>query len=138
MGKNIDETTKKEIFKIIKSWVEEWISTENIERNIKRKFEEYRISRVNTISRSEVSRWLTYSRLEAWNQAWVEEKEWYTALDGKVCPMCWPMHWKRIALNKDFYKLGDTLENGQIVDYEDIQGAPLHPSCRCDLLPVIN
>jgi hypothetical protein len=50
--------------------------------------------------------------------------------------MCQAMHWKVISLDENFVNKGDTWAWVKI-DYSDVDWPPLHPNCRCTLLPVI-
>jgi len=133
-GKDIDTTTKKEILTIIKNGKNAWISTENIVKQIKWKFAQYKTSRIKKITRTEVSRAVSYSRLEAWKQAWIKKKKWYTARDERVCPICSEMSWKVVALWKPFYKKWETHPSWYKFNYEDVMWAPAHPDCRCDIV----
>jgi hypothetical protein len=71
----------------------------------------------------------------------VEGKEWFTALDERVCQHCWPMNGKIIWLKEDFFKKWSEYvgANGWVLklDYESVKWAPLHPRCRCTLLPIL-
>lgn len=132
--KDIDKTTKKSILTIIKKWKLAWLSAENIWKQIKEEFRTFKVSRIKAITRSEISRAVSESRLEAWSQAGIKKKKWYTAKDERVCPICKPMDWKIIAIEKPFYKKGDTSPSWYKFDYEDVRGAPAHTSCRCDIV----
>ena len=46
---------------------------------------------------------------------------------GQVCESCGKLHGKKIPLNEKFAK----------DDYWDMIGSPLHPNCRCDMIPVV-
>lgn len=137
-AKDINITTRKEIIQIIKDGVKVGAWTVEINKNIRKKFKEYTTERVNKISRTEISRGVNRARVVAWEQTGVVEyKEWWTALDERVCPHCADMHWKKELLSKDFYKKWDKTESGLSLDYEDIPSAPLHVKCRCDIIAKI-
>lgn len=70
----------------------------------------------------------------------VEGKEWLVTEDDKTCPLCNRMAGKVKRLNENYFSLGDKLVaegTTMIFDYEDVSFPPLHPSCRCTILPVI-
>lgn len=95
-------------------------------------------ARAEKIARTETFRMRTQGEMEAWKKSGVvEAKIWYTALDERVDPNCAAMHGEEISLSKTYFSLGDQLSNGQTVNYEPIVGPPLHPQCRCTLLPVV-
>ena len=132
-GKDIDKTTKKSILKLIKDWHNTWLSEDNIVKSIKVQFRSFRTARLKAIARTEVSDAVTQSRLEAWGQAGVKKKKWYTALDERVCPICAPMHWKVVALWTPYFKKWDTSPSGFKFDYKEINWPSAHTLCRCDI-----
>lgn len=100
------------------------------------------LPRAEKIARTETIRAQTKSEIEVWKESGVvEAKIWYTAQDERTCPLCAPLHEKVISLNDTFFAKGDSHEgdNGQIIklDYEAVDGPPLHPNCRCTLIPVV-
>lgn len=70
----------------------------------------------------------------------VEGKEWLVTEDDLTCPLCNRMAGKVKRLNENYFNLGDKLlaeGTTMVFDYEDVSFPPLHPSCRCTILPVI-
>lgn len=99
--------------------------------------------RSERIARTETIRAENFASQEAWRQSGlVEQKEWYTAQDERVCEFCGPMNGRVIELVGKFFDKGDTYtgeQGGQLkLKFESIQGPPLHVSCRCTLLPVLS
>ncbi|MBB1557450.1 MAG: hypothetical protein HG439_003110 [candidate division SR1 bacterium] len=51
------------------------------------------------------------------------------------------MHGKKIGLQEEFFKQGSIMSDnngGRLrLDYENVIGSPLHPNCRCDMIPLI-
>ena len=84
---------------------------------------------------------------EALYQQWgVEYKEWLTAFDERTCPWCAQMNGKRLVTGGTWFQKGEqwnveveeggeTRIKGMVLDYEDVKGPPLHPNCRCTLIP---
>ena len=81
----------------------------------------------------------------SYKQAGIEYKQWYTAQDGLVCGFCQEMHNKIVGVSENYWALGDTM-NVDVPDekpismtfsYEDVGEPPLHPNCRCTILPVV-
>jgi HK97 family phage portal protein len=80
---------------------------------------------------------------QALYQEWgVEGKEWLTTDDDRTCPWCFSLNGKTIGTAATYYPQGGSLTVGEgdaartmTFDYEDIEGPPLHPDCRCVLLP---
>lgn len=94
-------------------------------------------SRAEAIARTETIRSSNFATEESWKQSGVVEgKEWYTASDERVCDFCGPMHTKVIDINGNYFDKGDSAF-GFKVDWSDVSAPPLHPQCRCTLLPVL-
>ena len=82
---------------------------------------------------------------EALYGAWgVQYKEWLTAIDDRRCLWCAEMHGKVIGTGDKWFSKGDTFtvgegENARVLSlgFEDITHPPLHPNCRCTLIPVL-
>lgn len=137
-AKSVDDTTFTKLTDIINAWNEQWLWADQISKEVLKVFTELKTSRVNNIVRTEVIRASTEANIEAWVQSEVVEwKEWWTAKDERVCPTCWPMHWKQIELQTNFYNIWDKTPDWFKIAYDDVRGAPLHPSCRCFLIPTI-
>lgn len=99
-------------------------------------------SRSINIARTETARAQGESAVEVWKEIdVVKAKTWYTAIDERVCSWCGPMHGKKIGLDDSFFKKGDKFEgsDGTVLklDYDDVVSEPLHPQCRCTLLPEV-
>lgn len=96
--------------------------------------------RAEMIARSETIRASNAGANEAYKQAGITKKQWYTARDERVCPFCGAMHEKIVGVEGNFADMGSTLRVGdQAMDmsYEAVGAPPLHPNCRCTILPVV-
>jgi len=101
-------------------------------------------ARSQMIARSEVMRANNLGHLEGYKQSGVVDfKEWVTAMDERTCEFCLRME-KEYAvktldqnyLNKYDELLG--LEGGVLkMDYASLSAPPLHPNCRCVIVPVV-
>ena len=97
IARDIDKTTKEEIFDIIQRGESEGIGVDEIVRNVQTKFSQYKTSRVEAIVRSETIYASTEASIQSWEQSGVVEgKEWFTAIDERVCPHCNSMNGKII------------------------------------------
>ena len=99
-------------------------------------------SRALTIARTEAQRATRKAESEAWKSTGlVEGKTWLLAPDA--CEFCEAaaaaFGQKSVGINEPFFKQGEVLTGTDggtmILDYEDIDGAPLHPNCRCSMQP---
>ncbi len=98
------------------------------------------LARARRAARSEINYTINDIQQKGWQRAGVRYKEWYTALDDMVCPYCRPMHGRILPIAQEFVPNNTTLpgEPGRsITTYEAVQHPPLHPNCRCTLLPVV-
>lgn len=135
--KDIDNTTKKNILKKVKEGYEAWLSEKETIKLIKKEFQGFKDNRLQMIVRTESTKAVWKANVEAYLQAGIEKKEWYTNIDARTCPHCADMHGKIIKTGDNFYNKGDTTSTGLKLDYDSILHPPLHVLCRCILLPVL-
>ena len=96
------------------------------------------------IARTESARAQSLAKSMTWEMTeLVSGKKWLLAPDA--CPFCTEASkffedGQDVA--KPFFALGDVLElkdgSKMIIDYADVQAPPLHPNCRCDMIPVVD
>lgn len=99
-------------------------------------------NRAVRIARTETIWALNAGAVEGYKQSGVvEAKEWSTAQDERVCQWCDPMDGKIVGLDTDYFKMGDTFvgrDGGSLgFDIDNIGWPPLHPQCRCSVIPVV-
>lgn len=138
----IDTETNAKLVSDFNTILEQGLSIDQGVEILQNRFTELKTVRAERIVRTEVIRASNMGSQLAWKQSGVvEKKERYTALDERVCPYCWPMHWKIIWLDDNYYDKGEVIwgAGGEMMrnTYDDIKYAPLHPNCRCTLLPVV-
>ena len=96
--------------------------------------------RAQTVARTESSRALHEGQIEAWKEAGVTRMSWLKA--PNPCEFCDMMSRKSHSIDQPFFGQGDTLKakTGRVLkfDYTAIRSPPLHPNCRCDLVPIIS
>jgi HK97 family phage portal protein len=99
--------------------------------------------RATVVARTETARAFVEGERLGWEESGVVRgKQWQLA--AGACPFCQQTAIrgtsKVFGLNEPFWKNGDTIAAGggtYSVRYGDVQGAPLHPNCRCDIIPVL-
>ncbi len=81
--------------------------------------------------------------VQRYADAGVAVVEWLTADDDLRCPFCAEMNGKRIETKEPFFQAGDTFSfEDKVMKIPggargfDVRHPPLHPNCRCTLLPV--
>ena len=87
------------------------------------------------VARTELASASTRGRMLAWERAQIEEKDWLLA--PGACPICAALFAQRprAKAQEPFARAGETF--GGYTLRRDSYGPPLHPNCRCDVVPVI-
>lgn len=141
LQKSADKTTVDRLKKIFSSAIDEGIWAQETKNRIRDEFKNFSERRSEAIARTETVRLSNDASVIAWEQSGVvEAKKWWTALDDRVAPFDKSLHGKVIKLKENFFKKWDVLEvDGQKMkmDYSDISSPPLHPNCRCTLIPIL-
>ena len=98
--------------------------------------------RAATIARTETARTIVNGELSGWKDSGVvSHVRWL--ISPQPCEFCLAVYrkFRQVELGQNFLNVGQTLggtRGGTFrVDYENIQGPPLHPNCLCDLEPVV-
>lgn len=142
----VNDETSENIRRTLTEGVDAGESISKLRERVQDVYRDATTYRAERIARTEVLRASNFATEEAYRQSnVVEAKEWLTAHDERVCPWCGPMDGKTIELNDAFADKGDTItgtnENGKKVrlniGLSDVQAPPLHPNCRCTLIPVL-
>jgi HK97 family phage portal protein len=118
--------------------VKEWAKAEgDAERQTKR--------RALTIARTESQRASRRAEVQAWKASGVVTgKTWLLAPDP--CEFCEAASEafsdNAVDIDGSFYKQGSEIQGKDggtmVADYESIDGPPLHPNCRCSLMPKLD
>lgn len=124
----INDYTLERLRKTLAEGTRNGEGVDGLKSRVETVFESARGPRAEKIARTEVLRASNFGTQEAYKQSGVvKRKEWLTAIDSRVCPICAPLDGKIVDLNKNF----STSEGP--VDYP-----PAHPQCRCTTIPVIS
>lgn len=140
-ARSMIETDREKIIDILSKGVINGDSIPKIRKQITDTFAEFSKTQAERVTRTEVIRTSNLGSMDAWEQSGVVTgKQWLTALDDRVDPLCAYMNGKVISLQKNYFDKNQILEvNGHKADfsYGSIKVPPLHPNCRCTLLPVL-
>lgn len=139
---SIDIDTNKKLQSNFEQILSQWLSFEEWKELLLETFTDLKTTRAELIVRTETVRaWNWWSELWRKESGVVEQKERYTALDERVCEFCWPMNWKIIWLWENYFDKWNVLIGADWhemkLDYSATPFPPLHPNCRCVILPVI-
>lgn len=151
-----DEETQKQLAATLREGIDKGESVDDLRKRVHNiydatqegKLMAYRAERVG---RTEPIFATTWTTLDAWKKSgMVIGKRWHTA-PGAVpakdnpCSFCRAMDGKITELESNYFDQGDKMtvtddndvEQTMKLDYVDTVGPPLHPNCRCTLLPVL-
>jgi len=139
MAQNFNDQTLEKLNKSLAEGIQEGESLSKLRKRVDviygdaEKYRTLRVARTETLNAS------NEATNEAYRQTgYVKGKEWYVNPDA--CELCTPFEGKTIGLDDTFVKEGESYEdsNGEAHEnsYDDIDSPPLHPNCRCTILPV--
>jgi len=138
---SVADTTESDLKDLILEADAEGLTVAQLSAKISDYFDWADTARADMIADTESIRTANMANAFAWQQSGVVSgKEWYTAEDDRVCAYCDEMDGTKIALDENFFDQGDELQVGDrtmSLDYSDVGEPPLHPSCRCTLLPIM-
>lgn len=93
--------------------------------------------RAERIARTEASRSLNQGQVTAWKESGVTRMRWLVA--PSPCQFCEAVSQKMQSIDVPFFNQGDSIagtKGGTMkFDYDAVKSPPLHPNCRCTLLP---
>jgi HK97 family phage portal protein len=135
----VNDETIKQIEGTLAQGMEQGESVYKLKKRISEVYTEAKGYRAERIARTEAIASSNESANQSYRQSpLVNGKEWLTEPDA--CEFCIPMNGKIVGLSENFSELNQTLEgvDGGIMttDYTEIVHPPLHPNCRCTILPV--
>ena len=119
MATSINSTTRDSLRIALREGLARGESIPQITDRIKGFFEETYKGRATRIARTEVIAASNEGAISGYEEMGIKKGEFYTALDERVCEEC-------MALHGNIYPMGEA--HGLI---------PVHPSCRCVILPVV-
>jgi len=109
-------------------------------------YKDWGFTRAETIAQNQVIRASSRAALNVYRQSGVVKKKiWITYFDERTCPHCEMMDGKVIGIETNFFDLGDESiakvdgkEQILKMNYEEIEGPPLHARCRCAVGAVVD
>ncbi len=99
--------------------------------------------KAETIARTETARAYTRGQHLTWEKSGIVTRKVWSAV-GDACPFCQALDGKVIEIDKVYYGEGESIEaewNGEVLSLDvgmDVEGPPLHPNCRCAIVPEID
>jgi HK97 family phage portal protein len=142
-AKRIISTTRKDMLGLLaKAEQDKWTYTK-LKDEIRGKFNQYSENKAQMIARTETVKMVNLGSATSYIQNGFFNLEWHAIDDKKTCPFCNKMDGKVTPVGVPFASKGETItaedEDGNPVsmkiDYANVEVPPLHPNCRCALLP---
>ena len=143
MARSVSDSLAERVSNIIRIGIEETATgTDVIGLLEEAGFDE---NRAQTIARTESARAYTDGQNAAWEASGVVKgKTWLVS--PFACEFCEAaakeFGEKSVGVKDAFYERGATITGASgatmTLDFDDTSGPPLHPNCRCSLLPVID
>lgn len=139
MVDNVNGQTITELSESIAQGIKEGENISKLRKRVQDIYDTATKIRAERIARTESIAASNEGALEAYKQSpLVTAKQWST--NAGACPICQSLDGKIVELEKNFADKGTTLRSGEseyVVNYEHLSHPPLHPNCRCALVPVI-
>lgn len=121
----IRDTTRSDLRELIVSALEDGASSTSLADSIEDLFG-FSQARAQMISRTELAFAHVQGNLAGYRESGlVEGKRWLVSQDN-VCELCEALDGQVVGIDEDFDSEG-----------EAVDAPPLHPNCRCDVLPVL-
>lgn len=142
MTARVNQTTLKQVRGLVHKLAnEQELNINDVQKAIRERFASYSKNRAEITARTETIKTLNQGSIEAWRESGVTKKQWYTTIDGRECEWCPELHLREFALDGTLFKEGEIFvgsEGGTLsFGFGDVVSPPLHPRCRCTLLPVV-
>lgn len=122
---DISSTTRDGMRDLTATAVEEGLSPQEFASSIEDSFA-FSAERSTMIARTELAFAQVQGNLSGYKASGVVEKKQWLASDA-ACDICEAADGTEVALDDTF-----------TIDGEDVDGPPVHPNCRCDVIPVLS
>lgn len=127
----VNQTTARQAGRIIEGWIRTGQPLDVLKEQLRPVFGPGRAER---IAITEVTRAYAEGNLMTWRSTGVVDgKRWNTAVDEKVCPICWPLNGMVVKMGEAF-----SIDAADRAAGLGITAPPAHPRCRCWLTPVVS
>jgi len=134
-AKSIVETIHEEMKAAASKAEDAGLPPDEVKAAVSGKLEELTKVGPERVSSTETVKAFNEGTIQAWEDSGVVEyKRWHTQEDGRVCVFCEQMNGISAKLDEPWFRKGETLHFGEyslVLDYDDINGPPIHPECRC-------
>ena len=145
LSKTMTETAYNRARNSLAEGIKAGESVPKLVKRVQAEYNDIKKYHAENIARTEVTRATNFAAIDGYKQSGVVQgKSWVVTNDDRLCEFCMAMestYNSKIGLNDNYFKIGDIVTgvDGGIfeIDYSDIPAPPLHPQCRCDLIPIL-
>jgi len=139
-GLNFNRETRQELEKILTDATLNNATLRDTTKKIESFYSSSEKFRAERIARTETLDASTEATLEAYRQTgFVVKKEWFA--NPGACQFCQAIHGTVLGLETTYLEPGQSISGteGGIynIDYDSVEGPPLHPNCTCTVIPVV-
>jgi HK97 family phage portal protein len=144
MARNYNQETADKIKSLMASSIANNDTLADLKRKISTEiYKEASGYRAERVARTEILKASNNATIEAYKQiGYITQKEWFT--NPGACAICEEMNGTIVGIDKAFADKGTEIEysdeegntTSYLVDYEDVDGPPLHPNCTCKVISV--
>lgn len=145
MSSSYNQTTKAALATELQESLRLQESIGKVKKRISSVYSKATRERAELVARTETLKASNFAARSAYSQTgYIQKLEWF--VNPNACEFCLPFKGKIIDINGDFAELGATVDglgedgkptgNTYSLNYEKIAHPPLHPQCRCSVLPV--
>ena len=143
MAKNFNAETIAALNKTLAEGVQEGESLAKLKKRVQNVYAQAKGYRAERIARTETLKASNKATVFAYKQTgYVKAKKWFA--NPGHCDICAQLNGKTAGLDENYIELGGSVEYTDAegkeqryqVSYDDIENPPLHPNCRCAIIPV--
>lgn len=162
LADTLNDNTRAQTIELLQGWIRSGAPLETLQGQLQPLFGR---RRAEVIAATEVTRAYARGNMEYWRTTGVVVgKQWRTAVDERVCPICGPLHMAIVAIDNPFTlsesdiagspqmrritgraKIGDPTREGRRARTllrnnggGEYPMPPAHPRCRCWLQPAVS
>lgn len=143
MAKNFNKETLAKLDNTLAEGIAQGESLDLLSLRVASVYDEIDRYRTDRLARTETLKASNDATNWAYKQTgYVKGKEWYT--NPGACEICDTFNGKTIGLDDSYATVGQSVdytdskgeERTYAIDYDDIDNPPVHPNCRCTIVPV--
>lgn len=144
MASRFNDDTIERLNKTLAVGVQNGEGLHDLKKRVNEVYDNVESYRTERIARTETLKASNAATLDAYRQTgYVKGKIWI--VNPNACPECGEFDGKRVPLDDAFLSIGESYtftdeegnEQTKTNDYDTVETPPLHPNCRCTIIPEI-